>query len=129
MPRFFKPLGGFLTKPNAKAIRIGDDGDTHFILDDGTEQRTGYVGTDQRWMPDRTITEMENLVAGGSWVEVKDANDEPGERPMSPAAAPKQTHGAGPVVSGVANKPAQQADRPPVIGGDPKSTNNPQPKE
>ncbi len=127
MPRFFKPLGGFPTAPTAKALRIGDDGDAHMIHDDGKEQRLGYVGADQRWMPSYTVEEMENLIKGGSWIEVESADADPGERPMSPAAAPKQS--AGPVtVSGKAAPPAKAPtapDAPPVQNANP----NPNPKE
>jgi hypothetical protein len=52
-------------------------------------------------MPSYTVGEMENLVKGGSWVEVESADADPGERPMSPNAAPipQQSHAGGPVTS------------------------------
>jgi hypothetical protein len=88
MARFFKPRGGFVGKP-AKALRVEDDGDTYYVMKQGDDQRTGYVSEDHRWMPSYRIAELENLVAGGSWVEVPDADADEGAVPISPNAAPE----------------------------------------
>lgn len=85
MPRYFRPKGGF-SHSNVDRIRIEDDGSTFEVLKDGTDRPAAYVGGGRVSRPTWNLQELENLVAGGSWEEVK--ADAP--KPAPVALAKKQ---------------------------------------
>jgi hypothetical protein len=128
MPRFFKPLGGF---PTSRPPRPCASATTATRTCSARTARKSARLRRRRPAVDAELhdREMENLVKGGSWVEVESADADPGERPMSPNAAPipQQSHAGGqPVTS--APKKTGAVDPPPVVGGDPKPPTTPSPR-
>jgi hypothetical protein len=102
--RLFQPVGGF---PDKHTIGIDDAGHSHTVNADGsTAPVESLESKTHTAIPVWTLSELENLVKGGTWQEVEKSGwivDRSREPQPSDSGAP---------ASAPAPKPAASPDRP-----------------
>jgi hypothetical protein len=95
--RLFQPVGGF---PDKHLIGIDDNGHSHTVNADGTAAPVETIESPtNRALPVWKLSELENLVKGGTWQEVQGQQNANQGDSGAPANAP-------------APKPAPSPDRP-----------------